>query len=261
MDLYLQRPRFRAAEAAAGPDAPPEPRPTLIWMHGGGWMGGDKSDELYMFLAFLQRGWNVVNANYRIGQGTAPAAVDDALCVLKWAVDSAAVRGFDPERIVVSGQSSGGHLALVDGLPAARAGRPCAPPADFRVAAVVSWYGIPDIQAESRYRDQARPESNFVRSWVGGETGIPEISRRFSPINLVDASAPPIFQIHGDADKAVPYELALAFRDELDSLGVAHDFLTVPGGGHGHFYDDQYQKAFGRVFAFLERVGVRSPAP
>src|SRR5437764_13956377 len=63
----------------------PQPRPTLINIHGGGWTGGTKEANSLMFLPFLQMGWNVVNVEYRLARvSLAPAAVEDCLCALRW---------------------------------------------------------------------------------------------------------------------------------------------------------------------------------
>lgn len=58
----------------------PAPRPTLVWIHGGGWVAGDKASETSQLIPYLQQGWNVYNLNYRQGANTAPQAVDDVMC-------------------------------------------------------------------------------------------------------------------------------------------------------------------------------------
>ena len=110
-DIYTQGQR-PPGEAGFVPST--VPRPTLIWIHGGGWIRGDKATNGATFLHYLERGWNVVNINYRQGPGTAPLAVDDAVCAYKWVVDNALESG-SSNRFVVSGASAGGHLALMVG--------------------------------------------------------------------------------------------------------------------------------------------------
>jgi acetyl esterase/lipase len=122
-------------------------RPTLLFIHGGAWLYGDKTGSDPFFLPFLERGWHVVNMTYRLGRGTAPAAVDDALCALRWVADNASEYGFDRDRIVIAGGSAGGHLALMAGILGSREGHPCHPGGDFKVAAVISWFGITDVAA------------------------------------------------------------------------------------------------------------------
>src|SRR5882724_10412921 len=138
LDIYRRR----------GPGAP---EPTLMYIHGGGWNSGHKGDGMMYTLAWLEMGWNVVNVEYRLaGAATAPGAVEDCLCALRWVVSHAAQYRIDPARIVVMGDSSGGHLALMTGMAPAAAGldRPCNPSGDAplpKVAAIVNWYGITDV--------------------------------------------------------------------------------------------------------------------
>ena len=103
----------RAATASA-------PVPTVIYFHGGAWLGGDKSMALLRALPYLEMGWAVVNVNYRLGP--APLAVMDSRCALRWVANNASTHGFDTARLVVTGDSAGSHLALTTGLLDARAG-------------------------------------------------------------------------------------------------------------------------------------------
>ena len=63
-----------------------KPHPTLLYIHGGGWLPGFTKDQYPLALnVFLQMGWNVVNADYRSSDiALAPAPVQDCLCALKW---------------------------------------------------------------------------------------------------------------------------------------------------------------------------------
>jgi acetyl esterase/lipase len=88
-----------------------------MFLHGGGWVAGNKEAATNLFLPHLQRGWDVVNVEYRLaGSSLAPAAVEDARCALRWIYNNANAYHFDTERIVVSGQSAGGHLVLMVGM-------------------------------------------------------------------------------------------------------------------------------------------------
>src|SRR5579884_3396171 len=62
-------------------------RPTLIYIHGGGWVLGTKESAVMSFLPWLEMGWNVINVEYRLSHvALAPAAVEDCLCALKFVV-------------------------------------------------------------------------------------------------------------------------------------------------------------------------------
>ena len=96
--------------------ANPGPRPTLIYIHGGGWVGGTKESSVLNVLPYMKHGMAVVNVEYRLAATSlAPAAVADCRCALRWVIANAEEHGFDTEKIVVTGHSAGGHLSLDDG--------------------------------------------------------------------------------------------------------------------------------------------------
>ena len=92
----------------------------LIWVHGGGWLFGDKSSERWVrrfhnhFLDHENR--NIYMIGYRTGEATAPNAVDDVMCAYKKILEDAIYRNFSKDDIVVAGASAGGHLALMIGF-------------------------------------------------------------------------------------------------------------------------------------------------
>jgi acetyl esterase/lipase len=241
-DLYIQ-----SARPAPGSALEPlgEPRPTLIWFHGGGWVAGDKSSNLNRTVQYLERGWHVANVNYRVGNGTAPQAVDDAMCAYKWIVEEFQRTGRS-DRFVVSGSSAGGHLALMVGLLNAESDHPCR--ADAAPDAVVNWYGITDIEAVDEYLVESRAERNFAQLWVGDRDRIGEISSRYSPLSLISRNAPPIITIHGTADTTVPYTQADALHAALQTR---NRLVSLEDGTHGGFSDAQYQDAISAIFEFL----------
>ncbi len=125
-----------------------EPVPTLIYFHGGGWTGHVKEENVLRLLPYLEMGWAAVNVEYRLANiSPAPAAVEDCLCALRWVIQNADRYGFDTNKLVVSGHSAGGHLALTTGMLPASAGldRQCPGNEELNVAAIVNWYGITDV--------------------------------------------------------------------------------------------------------------------
>jgi len=124
------------------------PTPVLMYIHGGGWVGGAKEVNVLRILPYLQMGWAVVNIEYRLGAvARAPAAVEDGLCALRWVIRNAERYNLDTSRIVTSGNSAGGHLALTTGMIPASAGLDleCPGSEELRVAAIINWYGITDV--------------------------------------------------------------------------------------------------------------------
>src|ERR1700688_3527520 len=93
------------------------PQPTIIFMHGGFWAAGSKEASLMNLMPWFEMGWNVVNVEYRLAKvALAPAAVEDCMCALRFINNQAKTYNVDVNRIVVTGESAGGHLALTLGM-------------------------------------------------------------------------------------------------------------------------------------------------
>jgi acetyl esterase len=117
----------------------PDPAPTLLYLHGGGWMYGDleSHDPACRFLA-EHSGVQILAIDYRLApEHKFPAAVEDCQAAYRWLVDHAEEVNADPARLAVGGDSAGGSLSLSTAVWAAEKGLPLAfqlliyPGADF----------------------------------------------------------------------------------------------------------------------------------
>jgi acetyl esterase/lipase len=223
------------------------PRETLVWIHGGGWLSGDKDQETVRIQPFLERGWNVFNINYRQGPDTAPQAVDDVMCAYQAIIETLGTMQQPLDRVVVAGMSAGGHLALVIGLLNSRGEHPCKTENPPR--AIVNWFGITDIEMVDEHLSDTRPDTNYARTWAGGQAGVIDVSADYSPMYLISNDAPPIITIHGTDDTVVPYEQAESFHASLNTPNLLH---TVPGGKHLGFSNNQFVEAYETIFSFLD---------
>ncbi len=250
LDLYL-------------PANPSGSTPVLLMIHGGGWVQGTKEAQILRALPYLEMGWAVVNVTYRLVQvSRAPAAVEDCLCALEWIARNAEQYNFDTSRIVTSGNSAGGHLALTSGMVPSSAGlgRECVSgsftgPATTRsveVAAIINWYGITDV---ADLVDGPNTKGYAVQ-WLGGLSNRADVARLVSPLTSVRRGLPPILTIHGDADPIVPYEHAVRLHAALDDAGVPNELHTVAGGSHGGFNRAQTLKIYETIQQFLGRHGL-----
>jgi acetyl esterase/lipase len=232
------------------------PAPVLIYIHGGGWVFGDKGGSPNSFLPYIERGWNVVNVEYRMASSaSAPGAVQDVRCALRWVYNNAAQRHFDTNRIVVSGHSAGGHLALMTGMLTEEAGLDDACPADanappMKVAAIVNWFGISDVNEILTGPDRR----TYAVAWLSGAADKSAVAKQSSPLTYVHAGQPPVLTIHGDHDSVVPYSQATTLKAALDKAHVRNELVTIPGGDHGNFSDPETLRAFREVWKFLDAV-------
>ncbi|MGQ0732203.1 MAG: alpha/beta hydrolase fold domain-containing protein [Acidobacteriota bacterium] len=232
--------------------ATPGPHPTVLHIHGGGWTGGSREGVVLRTLPYLQLGFAVVNISYRLARvAPAPAAVEDALCALRWIARSSKEYSLDTARIVVTGYSAGGHLALTTGMvpPGAGLDRQCPGPELPKVAGIINWYGITDV---ADLLDGPNMKAYAV-AWLGSAQDREAIAKRLSPLTYVRRDVPPVLTIHGDADPTVPYAHATRLHAALRSAGAASDLITVPKGLHGGFPQEEQVRAFAAVREFLAR--------
>jgi acetyl esterase/lipase len=228
------------------------PQATVIYIHGGGWTGGSKETSVLSLLPYFEMGWNVVNVEYRLARvSLAPAAVEDCLCALRWVIHNAKEYNIDTSRVVVTGNSAGGHLALTTGMIPASAGldRECPGPEELKVAAIVNWYGITDV---ADLLDGANMKIYAV-TWLGSRENRREIAARVSPLTYARPGLPPIMSIQGDADPTVPYNHSVRLHAALEKAGVPNKLVTVPGGLHGNFKPEEYPRLYAEIRDFLTK--------
>ncbi len=240
------------------------PVPVVIEIHGGGWIAGTKEGSQLTVEPYLAWNMAVVNVEYRLGQASpAPAAVEDCRCALRWVWRNAKRYNFDTTKIVVTGGSAGGHLALTTGMLPANGefDRAClADEADTwagpgtqnepKVAAIVNWFGITDVTAML-----AGPEARgYAIAWFGSmhENARKQTADHVSPVNLVRAGGPAVITIHGDKDSLVPYAQGQRLHAALQKAGVRNTLITIPGGDHGGFSNDEQVRAFTAIKEFLQ---------
>ena len=230
--------------------------PVVIYIHGGGWVRGTKDGSVLSALPYLAMGYSVVNVEYRLADvSLAPAAIEDCRCALRWVVGHAKDYNFDVGRIVIAGASAGGHLALTTGMIPTSAGfdRICQEQGEPRIAAIVDFFGITDV-ADLLDGPNKKPFPEtwpYTVQWLGNQANRDAVAKAASPLTYVRAGVPPTIAIHGDADPLVPYAHSTRLNEALQKAGVAHELVTVPGGGHGNFSLDQWQRAYTAIEKFL----------
>jgi acetyl esterase/lipase len=215
-------------------------------------------------MPWLEMGWNVVNVEYRMARvAEAPAALEDAMCALRYVVNNAKNNNIDTNKIVVSGESAGGHLALAVGMIPSTAGFTsiCAGGGFTgnevnvpKVAAIINWYGITDLNdllAGSNGR-------SYAVQWIGSGKNREDVAKAVSPMTYVRAGLPPILSIQGDADPIVPYSQNTRLRDALTKAGTPNELVTIAGGGHGNFNAAQRTQAYVKIREFLTKNGLAS---
>jgi acetyl esterase/lipase len=202
----------------------PEPgqkRPAVLQIHGGAWVLGSKNEQGIPLLNHLAScGWVGFNADYRLSPRVkAPEHLIDCKRALAWVREHAEEYQIDPDFIVVTGGSAGGHLcalmALTQNDPAFQPGFE---DADTTVQAAVPFYGVYDLtDRDGNYRSELLSLTDLLAR-VMMEVGVDEDPERwasYSPLDRITEDAPPMFVIHGDRDVLVPVKGARRFVEDL----------------------------------------------
>jgi acetyl esterase/lipase len=217
----------------------PQGRPVLFQIHGGGWMIGTKDEQaLPLMNQMASSGWVCVTTNYRLSPAaTFPDHLVDCKRALRWIREHVAEYGGDPDFVVVTGGSAGGHLAALVALtPNDPEYQPGFEDVDTRVRGCVSFYGVYDFaNRNATYPHTGLLEVLEQRVMKGSPTEIPEAWDRASPITRVSEEAPPWFLIHGDCDTLVPVAEARHFVRELAAKTRAPLAYAELGGAQHAF--------------------------
>ncbi len=223
LDLYLPKPR------------PANPVPLVMWVHGGGWLNGNKDKCPAVWLA--ETGDHAV-ASIDFRQADAaqwPAQMDDCREAVRWLRTHAVEYGLDAGHIAAWGGSSGGHLVALMGtldVPKDEA-------VSSRVQAVCDWYGPsdlltmpPNVITEQRTRAQVE-KSNGAILLGAAVMDIPDRAKSASAFHQASAGDAPFLIMHGDADPGVPLEQSVKLHEKLTAAGVPSTLEVLPGAGHG----------------------------
>jgi acetyl esterase/lipase len=228
--------------------------PAILCIHGGGFRAGNREGYNGLCIKLAQRGFVAATVTYRLApKYQFPAAIHDVKAAVRWLRANAGTYHIDPQKIGVTGDSAGGHLAQFLGVTA---GVP-----EFEgdggngnqssaVTCVVNRYGPSDF-AKSYAKSVDAAE--VLPLWLGGnlETALPRHIRA-SPLNWVNPNAAPTFLLHGTDDKYVAYEQAVWMRDRLTACGVEVELRTFEGAGHG-FKGADAEQAEKSMVEFFEK--------
>jgi acetyl esterase/lipase len=203
---------------------PRENAPVMVYVHGGGWVIGEKREQgKPMMFELVARGWVCVAINYRLSpKATWPDHIVDVKRALAWVKQHVAEYGGDPGFIAISGGSAGGHLSA---LAALTAGDPAFQPgfeqADTAVQACIPFYGVMDLTSSPEGSAIFGPglvemlEKTVMKV---KEAEHPEVFRAASPTYRVHPGAPPFFVLQGENDTLVPVETARTFVERLRAV-------------------------------------------
>ena len=228
------------------PQGKSDPRPVLVFIHGGNWVGGDSrhdspfGDFPGLLASIAAHGYAVASVNYRLaGEAHFPAAVIDVKTAIRFLRAHAGDYNLDGTRFAAWGVSAGGHLASMIGVtcgvaaldpPGTVAG---APPSDC-VQAAIDWCGLIDLETIYTDFDKPVPDTSVEGAFLGCEPALCplEVAHNASPLTYVNAMSPPFLIQHGDADTTVSVKQSQELYDALKAQGVPAELVIYPGVAH-----------------------------
>jgi acetyl esterase/lipase len=241
--------------------------PVMLYIHGGAWVLGDKREQgKPMLFELAARGWVCVTANYRLSpKATWPEHIVDVKAALAWVKENIGAYGGDPDFVVISGGSAGGHLAALAGLSANDpAFQPGFEDADTSVAACVPIYGVLDMTAQKkiggRYGAGLRIllEKQVMKTTIADNRELFEAS---SPLHRVHADAPPFLVLHGTHDTLVPVAVPRAFVPALREVSAEPvGYIELPLAQHAFdvLASPRCSATTQGIVAFLEAIRSRN---
>jgi len=230
-------------------------KPVVLYFHGGGWVVGDKISHSRYLLPYIDKKWCVVNANYRhLDKTSLVGIIGDARSALNWIYENAEKYKFDTTKIVVSGESSGGHIALMTALAMDEtlfSQGHIKPGRKLTVAGVINWFGVTDLIKASVKWDAA-----YVNAIMPNSFGKTDSLREVSPINYITKSSVPIMTLHGNQDMMTSHDQGVMLHEQLKVLGIKNNLLTIHGKGHGNFDGAEMTTMFNEIWKFLKEIEI-----
>jgi acetyl esterase/lipase len=233
-------------------------RPLIVFIHGGGWLAGSKTDGLGVIQAVAAEGdYVAATINYRLTPEAGwPAQIFDCKAAIRYLRGNAAKYGIDPEHIGVMGLSAGGHLVSVLGtsgdVPSLEGELGSFTKESSRVQCVVNFFGPTNFltfygpgTTTVKIRD-----AKMIGPLLGKEEEEVLVNAKSaSPVTWITKDDAPFFTAHGTQDNLVPYAQAEEINASLAKAGVETHLIEMTGAGHGFDSDDLN----GRIKLFLDK--------
>ncbi|MBR5825658.1 MAG: alpha/beta hydrolase [Clostridia bacterium] len=226
----------------------------VLFIHGGGWIAGDKSGyerslaDVSDIFGFAAAAMNYRYVSESSDLGDIMDDIDAALALIRQKGEE---NGVSINKVLLTGGSAGGHLSLlygysrVDGAP-------------IKPVAVVDNCGLSDLNDENYYIENGLGTDEQIAllfSWAIGESFTYEeraekyeLLEKYSPNYYINENTVPTVINHGMKDNVVPYSNALSLDAKLTEYGVVHYLNAYPNSGHGLDADEENQKTATELF-------------
>jgi len=189
---------------------PAKKKPAIVFVHGGGFRGGDKQQAMYikMCQAFANAGYVAFSVNYRLssfGKITLPVlnnAQSDVLITFRWILAHSDEYGIDPKKMLIAGDSAGGGIVVNTAY--------CDEGKAMIAGCINLWGGLPFSPNE------------------------PEIDKYGQPVNYypIETNVPPTCIFHSKGDDIIPVSTSINLANELKAKGIIHELHLLDSDSH-----------------------------
>ena len=224
-----------------------KPMPVIVWIHGGGFVNGSKTDGYKRLERFVKRGYVGVTIDYRFAyEKPFPAQLQDCKCAIRFLRANAKKYNIDSKHIGVWGGSAGGNLVSMLGVTGGIKefeGDGGWSRYSSRVQAVVDYYGMTDFLTIYELAKAGKSTERFLpmdgKESISHLLGVekyfehPELCKKASPTTYASKDDAPFYIFHGDLDPLTMWSQGELLNDVLRKAGVESDFYLVKGGKHG----------------------------
>ena len=247
LDLYL--PKKRNSD---------KPLPVIVYIHGGGWINGDRISAAGGMIAVAAKGdYAGVSVGYRLSnEAKWPAQIFDCKAAIRWIRGHAKEFNLDPDRIGAWGSSAGGHLVSLlgtsGGVKALEGDLGEFTSLSSRVTCVVNFCGPEDFTLPLQFNKDGTPVAHdpAVEGLLGGDIiAKHDVAVEASPVTYVTPDDAPTLTAQGTKDQRVSFKHAERIDAALRKAGVESRFIPVTDGGHG-FKSKELDK---RLLQFLDQ--------
>ena len=221
--------------------------PLIVYVHGGAWRAGSKSDVPIAKL--LDHGFAIASVDYRLStEAQFPAQIHDIKAAIRFLRAKAELFHIDAKRIAIIGSSAGGHLAALVGVTnghkelEGKVGDHLDQSSD--VQCIVSLFGASNLQTILSQSTEfgLKMRVPALQLLLGGQpTEKPDLAKLASPVSHLDKDDPPLLLIHGDADPQMPPQQSQELAKAYEALKLPVQLIMLPGSKHGghEFYDEE----------------------
>lgn len=235
---------------------PTDKRPAIVFFFGGGWQGGDPKQFFEQAKHFAKQGFVAFSADYRVrsrNKTTPFECVKDGKSAIRWVRQQSAKYGIDPNQVVASGGSAGGHVAACTGIIEGHE------------------EGGDDLKVSSLPNAMIlfNPVLDTTKNGYGAARFSAEQQTDLSPNHHIREGLVPTLVLHGTADTTVPFENAERFERLMNDAGNDCRLVAFDGAKHGFFNGKffrpktkdlkPYQQCIVESEAFLNRLNFKVP--